>query len=90
MSECKAYVRICYTIKEVQRFAYDYCQNEENFQNIKRIDRRYPIKITLRDDTEIFIMTFKTYETWCKGRTYYIYNTDALYHSDYLIRQERD
>lgn len=79
-------VKCCYTIKRVQIFVDEY--SRQNAENIKKISRIYPIKIEMNNGEILYVMTFKTYDTWNEGKTYRLFGTESIYKSDYLIRHK--
>mgnify|MGYP006955735697 FL=1 len=85
MNDC--IVVCCWSIRLCQDFAYHFCQ--ENCEKIKRVLKRYPIEIVMDNGNHILVMTYKTYGTWCLGRTYKHYGEDeVIYHSGYAFKRE--
>lgn len=77
----------CWSIRLCQDFAYHLCQ--ENHEKIKKVLKRYPIEIVMDNGNHILVMTYKTYETWCIGRTYKHYGEDGvIYRSGYMLKMK--
>lgn len=73
-------------------YYYRDCKNmfnsyiEEYYEKIAYVNKYYPHMIKLHSGNEIYFMTDRTYEDWCRGRTYRYYNDDRVYHSGYLFQ----
>lgn len=79
-------VCICWSIRKCEEQYKNYIK--KNREKISKTFKRYPMRIRLEDDTEIFFMTDEYYATWCKGRTYKFYESDGIYRSDRKIKGE--
>lgn len=79
-------VKCCWNIQRCEAFFQDFLK--ENGTLVKTIIKKYPIEIFLKNGEHIYVMTFKTYDMWCLGRTYRHYGGKDIYHSGYLIEGE--
>lgn len=79
-------VHLSHTLNESYNKFREFTEAYSKAKYIKSVNTLIPYRITFKDDSCMYFMSTSYYETWCKGRTYTLWNVKKkIYRSGYEL-----